>query len=148
MIKLTYKHFMSFGFRQATQKLESQNFPAQTAYELKKMIEKFKKWRKQIHEEYLTLVDTFARKDEKGEIIRPEGDPTAFDVPDDQQDAYKKAAEEFEAREITVDRRKLTLDRLGNVQFTPAELTVLDPLFEDEEAEKVAPVVGQIGAKA
>lgn len=150
MIKLTYDKFMSFGFVQTMQKLNTQPLPTKTAYAIKKLSDAMQVERKNIQDAYLFMIKPFAKKDADGNILHEDkANPEAFDVADDQMEAYKVAEKEFSSRETAIDRPLVPLSALLGLQFTAAELSVLDGVVDPEDApQAVAPVVGSIGPKA
>lgn len=130
MIKLKYSQFMAFPFSQSVQKLTSQNFPAKTAYQMKLLVEKMQKKREQISGEYLQIVNRFASKDDKGEIVHPNPeDKNGFDIKPELMDEYKKAELAFGDTEFTLNVSQLSLDDLAKLEFTPAEMDQLSPLI-------------------
>lgn len=121
---------MGFPFSQSVQKLTSQNFPAQTAYQVKLLADKMQKWREQISKEYLVLVDRFATKDAEGKIVHPNPeDKNGFDVSPERMADYKKAEAEFGEIEFTINVSQIQLKDLAKLEFTPAEMSQLDPLI-------------------
>lgn len=137
MIKMTYKQFMGFPFAQAMQKLSNQAYPAKTAYSLKKLVDSMTIQRKAIQTEYQTLIDKYAKRDEKGEMIRPDG-PQSFDLDPAQKEAYDAEEAAFGKTEFTIERPKLMLDMLGEQQFSATDLSALEPLIQDPEAHGTA----------
>ncbi len=151
MIKLKYNQFMSFPFSQSVQKLTSQNFPAQVAYQVKCLADKMQKWRERISKEYLQIVDAFATIDAEGKIVHPNPeDKNGFDVAPDRMADYKKAEEAFGETEFTINVSQINLADLAKLEFTAAEMAQLEPLIrvppclvvpDDNDAEApVAPV--------
>lgn len=152
MIKLSYGRFMSFPFTQVLQKIAGSQFPTKQAYTIKKLADKMQSERNRISEEYKALMLTYAKRDEKGEVIHPEPeDKNSFDVDDAQMGEYKKAETAFGDRVVEFNFPKLSLDSLAALSFSPAEISLLEAVIQDldEKPEgNVAPVVGSIGPKA
>lgn len=137
MIKLKYSPFMGFPFTQAMQKLASIALPTHTAYSVKKLLDVMQAKRKQIQDDYLSqVVAKFAKKNEDGSLFHPEpSDTNSFDVPAESMDAYKAAEKEFAETEFTIDRAKIPLAALGSASFTAAELSLMEAVIDDGEAQ-------------
>lgn len=130
MIKLKYAQFMSESFSLSVQQLTQGKYPSELAWKIRLMVDKMQKQRTLIQSEYLVLVGLFASKDAEGKLIVPEGSqPGAFDVPEDRMAAYKAEVALFNEREFTINVSQLTLRDVAKVEFTPAEIDQLAPLF-------------------
>lgn len=130
MIKLKYSQFMGFPFSQSVQKLNSQNFPAKVAYQMKCLGEKMQAWREKISKEYMAIVDKYATKDADGKVIHPNPeDKNGFDIKPELMDAYKKDEAAFGETEFTINVSQIQLEDLAKLEFTPAEMAQLSPLI-------------------
>ena len=113
MITLKYNSFMAYPFVQSFQKLSSQSFGMQTAYKIKLIGEKLMKQREKVQGEYRELVEKYATRDEKGEMVHPDPkDTNGFDVKPELMEEYKAAETAFGLREFTVNVSQLTVKEL------------------------------------
>ena len=144
MITLKYNSFMAYPFVQSFQKLSSQSFGMQTAYKIKLIGEKLMKQREKVQGEYRELVEKYATRDERGEMVHPDPkDTNGFDVKPELMEEYKAAETAFGLREFTVNVSQLTVKELEKCEFTPAELSQLDALIAHppQAEEPIANVV-------
>lgn len=141
MITMTYAK-TNGRFVQAMQKLTNLPLPTKAAYTVKKIADAISREKKTIALAFeKDILTNFAKRDEKGEIVRDEdGQPT---VDETKQVEFMKAQEEFGKREFTIDRQKLSLEVLASQnQLSASDLSALDPILEDPETvvENVATV--------
>lgn len=133
MIKLKYNQFMGFPFSQSMQKLTSSAFPVKIAYSIKKIADGLQKQREKISAEFLVMVAPFTVKNPDGTTFRPKAeDSNGFEIAEDQKEAFKQAEKAFGETEFTLDRPRLCLSELGEIQFSAAELAQLDALIAGE----------------
>lgn len=138
MIKLKYSEFMSFGFQNAFQKLASSPFPSNIAYRIKKIGDEINRYREPVRKEYQDVLTKYAKKDEKGEFVHPDnGDPTSYDVPKEQIEAFKAEEKALGEKEITLSRLPIQSSDLGNLQFSAGEIAGLAGLVEFQDMEAV-----------
>jgi rubrerythrin len=131
MIKLSYEQLHNFEFIRAIQKLSQTPMNVKVAYNIKKLTDRLQSALNQAKKEYKDMLETHAQKDEKGEFLRPENDPTGF-VPILPEE-FAKAQREFSAKEAVIDRPKLMVHDLVDVKLSASELSTLDPLLTDLE---------------
>jgi hypothetical protein len=106
----------------------------QATYQLKKIFDNLRAYSTKIQEELEeVLVKPFAMRDEKGEIIRPEGRPMDFDIAPEKRADFEKAQEEFYNKTLTVDRVKLKLSDFSRTPLSVADLDALTPILDMEE---------------
>ena len=128
----------------ALQKLLNTPMRSQVAYQLKKIADELQKARTTIGQEYeKEIVNVYAVRGEKGDIVRPEDDPMGFDVDPSKRDEFKRVQDDFGKRIIRLERHKITLHDLDGVALSAAELSLLEPIYaEPQEAE--APKLGVV----
>lgn len=136
MIKMTYQQATSQQFVTAFQRLAGTQFSAQVAYKIKKLADHITRAKKQIAVEYEALVNQYAKKDEHGNLVKPEGG-MGFDVEESKQEEFIKAQEEFGKKEFTLEYEPFYLYEFGNAQFTAADLSFLEPIWQ--EAPEMVP---------
>jgi DNA-binding protein H-NS len=142
MIQLTYKQAMEFEFVRTMRKLATTPMQTHTAYSIKKITDALMSARKKVASEWETdILAIYAKKDEKGEVIRSKEDPERFEILEDKLSEFKAKQEEFGNRVITIERAKLTLSDLASVQLSAAELTALEPLYTENGQDAQADVI-------
>lgn len=132
MLKIKYKEFMSFGFQQAFGKVSQASYSPKIAYGIKRFGDALRTQQKKIQDDYAAFVKTYAKKDEDGKYIHPEGNETQFDIPDDKMEEYKKEEVSFGEREFEIDRYKMPGFWLDTLTLTPAETASLEIIFDFE----------------
>ena len=132
-IKLTYEHFRTPGFHQALAKLMNAPLPTKAAYSLAKVDRKIRKEMEIAQELFEKIVNKYAKKDEKGEIEPLPDQPGTFQIPKENQEAYKKELDEMHANTIEVDVRQVSLKDLERAQLSARDMSLLDPIITEIE---------------
>ena len=131
MIKLTYRHLISTIIQQSLQRLGKMTaFDTMTAFRIHKILESVVKERLTVLKKYDEL-SRFAAKDMDGQIQRQENGE--FIVPEEKIPAYDEALETLFNTEFTIPQHMLGLDQLTKVQFSPQEISALEPLIDGLE---------------
>lgn len=140
-----YKQITSPYFIDAMHFLTTQTFPVKVAYNIKKVADKLEAVKKKIALEYQNeIVEKFAKKNADGSLAHPKDADgkeitEQFDLDETQKDAMKAAVEAFGDKTVDIDRYKITIEELGNVELTASHLSALDPILtsmEDAVAEQ------------
>jgi hypothetical protein len=145
MIKTTIGGLSSPGLNMALSKLNGAQLDSKTAYRVKKLHDAFESQMKKIRKAYTDeVVDKFAEKDEKGNLI-PEQCPWGFKLKADvKQEDFDAANDEFHKREAIIDRPALTFGDLNGVKISAAEISALGDFLSDPENEEAPANVAQI----
>jgi hypothetical protein len=142
MIKITYNQISDFALVSAMQKISNTSLPAKVAYDIKKLIDKLTQARKHIGESY--QADVLSKF-----TVKEEGKPDF--VPDEKKAEFEKEQEEFGKRVVEIDRPRIFLDQIQNVQLTVREISAISSLIHGEEPvveSAPAPVIPITEAKA
>ncbi len=104
------------------------------ARDIRRIINALMRWKERIYQEYQTdLVEPFAKRDEKGEIVRDPSGAELFDIQDPKkEEEYNKALEAFNSRKATVKRDRLSLMSLDDLKLCSAEMDALSSLLEED----------------
>lgn len=137
-LKIKYKDIKSFEFSQLAAKLANSPTINVRANHIRHIIKELNAAGDQISKEYKTdLIDVYAKKDEEGKIVRPEGDPNGFTPDETKMEEFLKAQETFGDREAEINWRPLTPDTLSDIKLTAKELDLLGDLFTDDNGPGV-----------
>ena len=137
MIQIRYADVSNFQFVQAVQKLGNTATDGHTAYKIRKIMKALQDGREKIAKEYTKeVIDVFAKRNESGAIIRPEGDPNGFSVEDAKQDEFQKVQDAFGERTVDIEREPLSLSDLKDFRFTAMEQESLKGILDDSEEPK------------
>lgn len=137
-ITMNYKDIKSFEFAQLIAKLSNTPTINVRANHIRHIVKELNKAGDQISEEYKKdILEVYATRDEKGEIVRPEGDPNGFTPDEAKQKEFLEAQEKFGERKAKINWRPLTPDTLTDIKLTAKELDLLGDLFTEENGPGV-----------
>lgn len=140
MITISYQQLMNQGFMMAMQKITNTPLPTKVAYQLKKITDDLQKHRIRVGDEYTAeILKKFAKLNDKGEI---EG---MGEIPEERQEAFSKAQDEFGKKTVSVDRFKIALQDLEGAKLTANDLTNLDAIISDPENQGTAQILPMKG---
>jgi hypothetical protein len=139
VVQMKYSDLNLNQFINALARLAGRPLPVKSAYNVKKWADLVMSARKKISEEYQNeILGQYAEKDEKGAIkLKEPGNPGSYTIPSAELDAFNKATEEFGARTFKLERRKIILEELGNIEISASELTALEPIVTTLEEESM-----------
>lgn len=131
MINLTFKHLNDGEFNRSLLRLSKEqgfsNFNA--SYNVAKLVRKLGKELKTAQEMHSNIVKKYANMDEKGGFIRPEGGHLPYEIKAENQKPYNEELEQFMKTEVKVEVPPLTVEDLGTITLSPAEINALEPLL-------------------
>lgn len=128
MVKVTMEQIIAFSnngdfFSSAT-------IPLKGAYKLNKIKKAIEKEGEFYTEKFREIVDTYAQKDEKGDLVYNE-DKTQILIKDGMVNECTQALEDLQTLEVEIENYGLSLEDLGeNIECTPEELEALMPFME------------------
>lgn len=134
-IKVKYNSFSNFEFLQAIQKIASTPTTAAKANTIRKITNALQEGRvKTVVEDYKKeIMEVFAKRNEAGEIVRPDGEPDGFEPIEGKEEECKAATEAFGEKFLEISAEKLTPATLSEVKLSARELELLGDIFTDVE---------------
>lgn len=114
-------------------------FPIGTSYKIVKIKEDVKKELEFYREKFNEIVQEFGDKDENGNLLfKRDVDANGNEIPGTESikiqegkiDECNKVLEELQQIDVEIDTRGLSVEDLGNVEFSASELEVLVPFLE------------------
>lgn len=133
-VKIAYEQVGGFEFAQVIQKIAAVPTTTAAANHIRRVINEIEAARKQISAEYKTeIMEKYGKRNEAGELARPEGDTQGFDPDETKMDEFIEAQKEFGKRTATIKWRPLTPKTLNDVKLSAKELNLLGPLFSEDE---------------
>ena len=114
-------------------------FPIGTSYKIVKIKEDIKKELEFYREKFNEIIQEFGDKDENGNLLfRRDVDANGNEIPGTESikiqegkiDECNKVLEELQQIDVEIDTRGLSVEDLGNVEFSAGELEVLVPFLE------------------
>jgi hypothetical protein len=113
----------------------AKELPFKVKYNIGRIIDKLDAEQVRWDKLYKGMIADFAEKDDKGNIVpyvHPETgavDPTRFAIPAARMTEWSEKQDEFFGTEISIDRYKISVRDLGEVQLSAAEITSMSFLF-------------------
>ena len=128
MVKVTMNQIIAF--RNNGEFFAGASLPLKGAYKLNKIKKAVEKEGEFYTEKFQEIVDTYAKKDDDGNLIYSE-DGTQIMIKDGMIDECNKALADLQELEVEVENYNLTLEDLGeDITCTPEELEALMPFME------------------
>ena len=128
MVKVTMDQIIAF--RNNGDFFSGTTLPLKGAYKINKIKKAVEKESEFYQEKFQEIVDKYARKDDKGEIVFSE-DGNQIMIKDGMVDECNSDLEDLQNLEVEIETYNLTLDDLGeDVECTPEELEALMPFME------------------
>ena len=127
MVTVTMEQIVDF--KNGADFLDGIKLPLKAAYKINKLKKSIDVEFDYYGEKFREIVDTYAKKDESGNITFSE-DGGQILIEDGKIDECNNALVDLQTLEIEIDNCNLTIDDLGDeVECTPEELEILMPFF-------------------
>lgn len=110
------------------QKLAKQDFKAKLAWSLARLLKSAENEIQGFNETRLNLIKKYGEKDENGELVTDEGGNCKI-VPESIADFNKELNELLNA-EVEINSNPIDFQLLSDINFTPAEMNVLEPFID------------------
>lgn len=128
MVTITMDQIIDF--RNNANFFSEANLPLKGAYKLNKIRKAVDKEGEFYTERFQEIIDTYAKKDEKGNLVFSD-DGEQIMIQDDKIDECNKALIDLQELEVQIENYNLTIDDFGeDFECTPDELAVLMPFME------------------
>ena len=128
MVTITMEQVIDF--RNNIDFFANTNLPLKGAYKINKIRKALDKESDFYGEKFQEIIDTYAKKDENGDIVFSE-DQNEIMIQEDKIDECNKALEDLQNLEVQVDNCNLIAEDLGDdIECTPDQLSALMPFFE------------------
>lgn len=115
---------------EALQKLSNTSLKARPAFTVSKMLKEAEKELANFNEVRMNLINKYGEKDEEGKLITDENDNCKITA--EHINNFSNELKELVATTIEINANKLTLEDLGNADFTPSEIAALEPFVDIE----------------
>lgn len=128
MAKITMEQITNF--RENEDFFNKTNLPLKGAYKINKIRKALEKEGEFYTNKFQEIVDTYAKKDDDGNLIFNE-DGSQIIIQEDKISECNEALEELQQLEVDIDTYNLTLEDLGtDLECTPDELESLMPFMD------------------
>ena len=109
--------------------LSNKELKGRTAYQVGKLIKKVDEEFTLFNETREKLIHKYAATDEKGEFILDENNSYTFK--DDNFNLFMDEINTLIGTEVTIDASPIKLDDISDLEFTPAQMVMLEPFIEE-----------------
>lgn len=118
-------------FRNNANFFSDANLPLKGAYKLNKIRKAVEKEGEFYTEKFQEIIDTYARKDENGELVFSD-DGDQIMIQEDKIDECNQALIDLQNLEVQIENYNLSIDDFGeDLECTPDQLEVLMPFMVD-----------------
>ena len=112
------------------QKLASKELKARLALEVARMLKAIEKEMQDFNDIRMKLITKYGEKDENGELITDEKGNCKIEQ--EHVETFSNELNDMIAAEVEINANKLKIEQLENLDFTPAEMSALEPFIDEE----------------
>ena len=129
MIKLKISDLISSV--ETLQKLSQKDFKAKLAWSIARLLRAAEAEMQSFNETRMNLIKKYGEKDENGELVVD--DKGNCKIAPDSAEQFSKELNELVESEIEINANKINIELFDDVNFTPYEMSVLEPFIEMDE---------------
>lgn len=113
------------------QKLSQKDFKAKLAWSIARLLKAAEVEIQSFNDTRMSLIKKYGEKDEQGELITD--DKGNCKIENDKIEAFTNELNELLNSEIEINANKIDFNLLENIDFTPSDISVLEPFVNFEE---------------
>lgn len=110
-------------------KLATQDFKAKVAWSISRLLRSAESEIQSFNDTRMDLLRKYGEKDENGELVTDERGNCR--VPQEQLGQFNVELNELAQTEVEINGNKIPIDQLDGCNFTPTEITILEPFIEE-----------------
>lgn len=110
------------------QKLAQQDFKAKLAWSIARLLKAAEAEIQSFNDARMNLIKKYGEKDENGELITDEGGNCKIEK--DSISDFTNELNELVNTEVEINANRIDLNLLEDVDFTPSEITILEPFID------------------
>lgn len=129
MMKLTLKQIIEG--QESLQKLSGQSLRGRTAFQIGRLLKELENILSDYNDTRVKTIQAYAKKDENGEYVINDRNEYQFDP--EQMNQYFQEIEKLISEELEINSNPIKFSDIENLNFTPAEMTFLEPFLDVEE---------------
>ncbi len=129
MIKLTLKQIIEG--QESLQKLSNQPLRGRTAFQIGRLLKELENILSDYNDTRIKTIQAYAKKDENGEFVINEKNEYQFEP--EQMTLYFQEIEKLINEELEINSNPIKFADIENLDFTPAEMTFLEPFLDVDE---------------
>jgi hypothetical protein len=142
-MKMKYKDLGSFEFQNLMQTIRAAKTSNVNACRISAIWKQVTAARTQIMEEYTKeIMEVYAKRDENGAIIIPEGQQAGFTPIEDKIEEFTKAQDAFGEKEYTFTCMPFNPSHLSDVKMSAKDIETLGVLFQENAGPGIPASVG------
>lgn len=115
----------------ALQKLADAQLKAKLAWQVSRILKAADVEMQSFNETRMKLINKYGEKDESGELITD--DQGNCKIIPDKLIEFTNEMNDLISNEVEINANKINMDDLGDINFTPGEITMLEPFIEIDE---------------
>lgn len=115
--------------QEAMRHLSEKSLRGRTAYQLGRLMKKLEGELSTYNEVRQKLIEKYAKRKDDGSFEVNERNEYQF-TPENMQ-AYIEEINKLIEEEVQIEASPINLDDLGDIEFTPAEMSMLDPFIQE-----------------
>lgn len=132
MIKVALREILEG--QEALQKLSNQQLPGRVAFRIGRLLKKLEEVLASYNEVRNSLLEKYARRKEDGTFDLNDKNEYQFNVEEMQK--FIEEMNKLVAEETSIEADPIKFSDIENLNFTPADSTLLEPFIELEEEDK------------
>lgn len=113
------------------QKIAQKDFKAKLAWSIARLLKSAETEIQSFNETRINLIKKYGEKDENGELITDEKGNCK--IMTENVDTFTEELNELINTEVEINANKIDFNLLENIDFTPSDMTALEPFIEFEE---------------
>lgn len=113
------------------QKLSQKDFKAKLAWTISRLLKAAEAEIQGFNEARMNLINKYGEKDEKGELITD--DKGNCRIENEYINDFSNELDDLIGSEVEINANKIDIGLLENVDFTPADMALLEPFIEMNE---------------
>lgn len=110
------------------QKLANKELKAKLAWSVSKLLKAADKEIQDFNETRMNLIKKYGEKDESGELITDEKGNCKIIA--DNMNTFTTELNELMNADVEINANKILIDDIGDIEFTPSEMTVLETFID------------------
>lgn len=110
------------------QKLANKELKAKLAWSVSKLLKAADKEIQDFNETRMNLIKKYGEKDESGELITDEKGNCKIIA--DNMNTFTAELNELMNADVEINTNKILIDDIGDIEFTPSEMTVLETFID------------------
>ena len=127
MIKVTLKDIVES--QDVMRTLSGKPLRGRAAFKVARLLKKLEVELTTFNDTRVKLIEAYAKKDEEGNFVTNEKNEYQFD--EDNATKFVEEVNKLLLEELEIDANPILIDEIEEIDFTPAEMAVLEPFIDE-----------------